>query len=386
MEAEPTDTIEIFICYAHEDEEYRKSLEKQLRVLKRQHFINVWHDREIVPGMEWQREIDSHLNTAEVILLLISPDFMDSDYCYGIEMVRAMERHECGETQVIPIIIRHVYWEKAPFGKLQALPKDGVPVTDQRWHSLDIAFFDVAEGIRKVIETIQEEQKRKAEEERQRKTQRQVRSLRAERLPHVNEQQAAGRVTPVKNEPVPIDFDEDEDEQDYVPRPRTNIRRYDRPPQRDAMLNKQTRNEPVPIDFDEDEDEQDYITRPRTNIRRYDRPPQRDAMLNKQTRNEPVPIDFDEDEDEQYFITRPRTNIPRYDHIFIPRNDRRPQHTVRSIGILALVIGFLSLVTLLVFIGMVIFGHPLPFFLWWIDIILIVVCGIIFLFNSSYLK
>ena len=176
MEAEPTDTIEIFICYAREDEDYRKSLEKQLRVLKRQHLINVWHDREIAPGMEWQQEIDSHLNAANVILLLVSPDFMDSDYCYGIEMVKAMERHERREAYVIPIIIRPIYWEKAPFGKLQALPRDGVPVSSHTWHSLDEAFFNVAEGIRKVIESIQEEhqlklreQLRQAEEERQRK-------------------------------------------------------------------------------------------------------------------------------------------------------------------------------------------------------------------------
>lgn len=145
-------TIEIFFCYAREDERLRQGLEKQLRALKRQGIINVWHDRNISAGEEWAKEIDKHLNTAQIILLLVSPDFMDSDYCYGIEMTRAMERHETGEACIIPIILRPVYWQKAPFGKLQALPTDAKPVTSHIWHSLDDAFFDVAEGIRKVIE------------------------------------------------------------------------------------------------------------------------------------------------------------------------------------------------------------------------------------------
>ncbi len=143
--------IEIFFCYAREDEILRQGLEKQLRALKRQGLINLWHDREISAGAEWECEIDIHLNTAQIILLLISPDFMDSDYCYGSEMKRAMERHECGETRVIPVILRPVYWEGAPFGKLQALPTNAKPVTHPDWHNLDRAFFDIVEGIRRVI-------------------------------------------------------------------------------------------------------------------------------------------------------------------------------------------------------------------------------------------
>src|SRR5205823_1825905 len=116
------------------------------RSLRRQGLISVWHDRNISAGTEWEREINAHLNTAQVILLLVSPDFMDSDYCFSIEMMRAMERHERGEAQVIPIILRPVYWQGAPFGKLQALPTDAKHVTGPSWHNLDEAFFDVAEG------------------------------------------------------------------------------------------------------------------------------------------------------------------------------------------------------------------------------------------------
>jgi TIR domain len=103
-EKEPTiNKVEIFFCYAREDEELRQSLEKQLRTLQRHGLINVWHDRNISAGAEWEREIDLHLNSAHLILLLVSPDFLDSDYCYSIEMTRAMERHERGETHVIPM-------------------------------------------------------------------------------------------------------------------------------------------------------------------------------------------------------------------------------------------------------------------------------------------
>src|SRR6266516_2584179 len=144
-------SIEIFFCYAREDEELRQGLEKQLKALQRQKLIDIWHDRNISAGTEWEREIDKHLNTAQIILLLISPDFIDSDYCYGIEMKRAMERHESGQARVIPVILRPVYWQGAPFGKLQALPTDAKHVTSPSWHNLDEAFFDVAEGIRTAV-------------------------------------------------------------------------------------------------------------------------------------------------------------------------------------------------------------------------------------------
>jgi len=144
--------VKIFCCYAHEDEALLKKLKTHLRPLQRQGLVNVWHDRDISAGTDWEQQIKEQLNTAQIILLLVSPDFMDSDYCYGIEMQRAIERHERGEARVIPIILRHVYWQSAVFSKLQALPKDGKPVTDPDWHNLDRAFFDVVEGIRKIVE------------------------------------------------------------------------------------------------------------------------------------------------------------------------------------------------------------------------------------------
>jgi RNA polymerase sigma factor (sigma-70 family) len=141
--------VKIFFCYAHEDELLLNKLKAHLRPLQRQGLIDVWHDRDISAGTKWEEEINTHLNEANIILLLVSPDFMDSDYCYGKEMQRASERDQRGEARVIPIILRPVYWQGI-LGKLQALPTNGKPVIS--WAKREMAFFNVAEGIRKVVE------------------------------------------------------------------------------------------------------------------------------------------------------------------------------------------------------------------------------------------
>ncbi|SRR6266702_1460580 len=146
--------VKLFFCYAHEDRNYLNKLKKHLTPLLRENLISTWHDVDISPGVEWEKEINKHLNTAKIILLLVSPDFMVSEYCYSKEMLRAMERHDQGEARVVPISLRPTHWKGAPFGKLQALPTDAKPVTDPTWHNLDIALFNVAEGIRKVVEEI----------------------------------------------------------------------------------------------------------------------------------------------------------------------------------------------------------------------------------------
>ena len=104
----------VFISYAHEDEPLRQQLEAHLSLLRRQGLIADWHDCQILAGEEWARDIDEHLETASLILLLISPDFLASEYCYGVEMRRALERHQNDEVQVMPILLRPVDWEGAP--------------------------------------------------------------------------------------------------------------------------------------------------------------------------------------------------------------------------------------------------------------------------------
>src|SRR5205814_636634 len=143
--------------YAHKDKRLRDQLETQLSLLKHEGLISSWYDRNIGAGEKWASEINMHLNTAQIILLLISPDFMASHYCYSIEMKRAMERHEAGEALVIPIILRPVDWKGAPFEKLQFLPTGARPVTT--WKNRDEAFLDIARGIRKAVEDLTTEAK-----------------------------------------------------------------------------------------------------------------------------------------------------------------------------------------------------------------------------------
>jgi hypothetical protein len=148
----PTGSIEVFYSYAREDETLRERLEKHLNILKRQGLINDWHDRKISPGTEWECQIDTHMETAHIILLLISPNFIASDYCWDKELRCAMKRHESGEAVVIPIILSKTDWQGAPFEKLQALPQDAKPVAC--WENQDAAFADIAEGIRMVAEQL----------------------------------------------------------------------------------------------------------------------------------------------------------------------------------------------------------------------------------------
>jgi tetratricopeptide (TPR) repeat protein len=144
--------VEVFYSYSHKDEKLRDQLENHLALLKRKGIIKGWHDRRISAGQEWDGKINEHLNSADIILLLVSSDFLASNYCYDIEVTRAMERHEAREARVIPVILRPCDWQSAPFGKVQALPKDARPVT--RWEDEDEAFLNIATGIRNVVEEI----------------------------------------------------------------------------------------------------------------------------------------------------------------------------------------------------------------------------------------
>ena len=145
--------VTLFYSYAHKDERLRDELETHLKLLQRRGLITAWYDRKIEAGEEWKQKINDNLETADIVLLLISADFIASEYCYEKEMKRALERHKKGEAHVIPIIVRDVNWSKSPFSWLQALPKDGLAVT--KWTDKDSAWRNVAEGIERVIEADQ---------------------------------------------------------------------------------------------------------------------------------------------------------------------------------------------------------------------------------------
>ncbi len=143
-------TVSIFFSYAHRDKWLRDRLEDHLSNLKYRGLITTWYDREISAGQEWAQQIDIYLNKAQIILLLISAHFMASEYCYSIEMKRALERHERREADVIPILLRPVLFTDAPFAKLQMLPTNGKPVI--RWRDRDSAFVDIAYGIERIAQ------------------------------------------------------------------------------------------------------------------------------------------------------------------------------------------------------------------------------------------
>ena len=142
----------VFISYSHRDRELRQELETHLSNLKRQNVITSWFDGDISPGTEWESQIIEHLNTDQILLLLISADFLASDFCYSIEMTQAIARHDADQARVLPIILRPCDWRGAPFAKLQVLPADGKAVT--RWPTHDEAFEDIVQGIRQAIEDL----------------------------------------------------------------------------------------------------------------------------------------------------------------------------------------------------------------------------------------
>src|SRR5450755_2822696 len=152
MTVKPMKALEIFYSYASKDEALQSMLEKQLGNLKQQGLISDWHQGKITAGVEHIQYAGDHLRTASIILLLISPDFLASDYCYSVEMKGAMERHEAGEARVIPVLLRPTDWKGTPFEKLSVLPSDGNPVTC--WRNRDQAFLNIAQGIRSVAEEI----------------------------------------------------------------------------------------------------------------------------------------------------------------------------------------------------------------------------------------
>jgi hypothetical protein len=146
----PKDKLKIFMSYAHEDEAMKAELDKSLIMLKRSDKIDVWQDRELMAGQEWDKTIKDEIARADIILLLISVDFNNSQYIWDKELAVAMQRHEKGEARVIPVILRECEWQDMPYGKLQALPAGAKPV--QKFTLADDAYTNIAREIRKVAD------------------------------------------------------------------------------------------------------------------------------------------------------------------------------------------------------------------------------------------
>jgi TIR domain len=142
----------VFVSYSHVDGGLRDQLEVQLAMLKRQGLVEIWHDGRMVAGDHLDWTISKEMDEADVILLLVSPDFIASDYCYKIEKGRALERHRAGEARLISVILRPCDWTHTDLGQYLVTPKDGKPVT--MWPDRDDAFLDVARSIRRAIEEL----------------------------------------------------------------------------------------------------------------------------------------------------------------------------------------------------------------------------------------
>lgn len=144
--------LRLFLSYSHQDESLREELEVHLKGLERTGLIaRPWSEREIQGGSEWSQEIETALAKADIIVLLVSADFIASDYCYTKEMTAALARHSRDEAKVIPVILRPTdNWASAPFARLRTLPRDGKPVT--AWSSRDEAWVSVVREIRIVCE------------------------------------------------------------------------------------------------------------------------------------------------------------------------------------------------------------------------------------------
>lgn len=142
--------LNFFLSYAHEDEAMKTQLDKNLIMLKRSEKINVWQDRQILAGTEWNDTIAKELAAADIILLLISVDFNNSQFIWEKELKIAMDRHEKNEARVIPVILRPCEWSEMPYAKLQALPTGAKPISS--FEDTDTAYTDVAKGIRMVVD------------------------------------------------------------------------------------------------------------------------------------------------------------------------------------------------------------------------------------------
>lgn len=180
-----SDTIEVFISYSKQDKELRDGLLSHLRPLEREGIIT-WHDRQILPGTEWDKEIKARLNAADIILLLLSADFLATDYCIQVEIPEALRRHKAGEATVMPVILRSCAWNFTPLAAIQAYPEKAKPI--KSWTDIDEAYTDVVKAVHLAATEIQkrrsqqQEEQERIQQEQQRQAGEQERLWQAEQL------------------------------------------------------------------------------------------------------------------------------------------------------------------------------------------------------------
>ena len=164
--------ISVFIIYAREDREIKDKLLRHLNPLKDPYNLNIWHDDYIEPGQEWKPRIESRLAQTDLFLLLISADFMNSEFIHQVEFKFAIDRHKQNKSIVIPVIINYCLWDidikykdyTFNLAELQLLPSEGKPIDD--WKTPEQAYSNIAGGIRKVLSAIMDNREQRTNEEK----------------------------------------------------------------------------------------------------------------------------------------------------------------------------------------------------------------------------
>jgi excisionase family DNA binding protein len=146
MDPHPLETV---LSYSHANPKQRKKLREQLIQLEREGLIRTWDDRKLRVGQEVDASIQAQLEMTEVFILLLSPAFLASDYCHGVEMQHALERHAEGSALVLPIITIPCAWQNSPVGKLVIAPTDGKPISN--WRPVDAGWADAARLVREAV-------------------------------------------------------------------------------------------------------------------------------------------------------------------------------------------------------------------------------------------
>ncbi len=144
--------VDVFISYAREDRSFLRELETHLAPLRHDGIISHWTDEQIVPGESWRNAIAERIRRAKLVLLLVSPDFLASEFCYRVELNDAIAKAKAGSAYVVPIVVRECDWSSAPFAFLQALPEGGRAVAGRDWPSRDAAWKSVIQGLRMTLD------------------------------------------------------------------------------------------------------------------------------------------------------------------------------------------------------------------------------------------
>ena len=144
--------LKLFLSYAHEDRDIVAELRKHLAPLRYEQIVTDWYDLELMPGHDWDQDIISQLESSDLVLVVISADFVASNYAYGRELNLSLDLHDQDRVRLLPVIARNCKWQNLPFARLQVLPEGAVAISS--WQNRDDAFVSVVLGVERVAREI----------------------------------------------------------------------------------------------------------------------------------------------------------------------------------------------------------------------------------------